>query len=44
MGLGIWIKWTSNYLDAQSLDDTLLRQGAEVVEFTALKTYEAGVK
>lgn len=26
MGLGIWIKWTSDYLDAQSLDDTLLRR------------------
>lgn len=24
MGLEIWIKWTSNYLDAQSLDDTPL--------------------
>ena len=25
MGLEIRIKWTSNYLDAQSLDDTLLQ-------------------
>lgn len=30
MGLEIWIKWTSNYLDAQSLDDTLLLQSSGV--------------
>lgn len=30
MGLEIRIKWTSNYLDAQSLDDTLLQQRREV--------------
>lgn len=29
MGLEIWIKWTSNYLDAQSLDDTLLRRSGQ---------------
>ena len=29
MGLEIRIKWTSNYLDAQSLDDTLLQQRSE---------------
>lgn len=28
MGLEIWIKWTSIYLDAQSLDDALLPQSA----------------
>lgn len=28
-GLEIRIKWTSNYLDAQSLGDTLLEQSSE---------------
>lgn len=41
MGLGIWIKWTSNYLDAQSLDDTLLLRWSSAAP-VALKMYEAG--